>query len=358
MMRNVSLSLAPAVEQAQKLAAMQSAFSAACEFVATVAAQERVTNRVRLHHLAYYAVRERFPALGSQLTCNAIAVTAQSLKAHRANGRPWVAVRRRRAASVHLDARTFRLVGRMASIFTMAGRELVPIRLGEFQRRYLERGEAGEAELVCRRGRWFLHIAVDIDDADSRHESRYARHTNHVISADIVSEALQIECGTIVMEDLKNIRNRFHATGSVRARLHRWGWRQLQRFIDYKALAVGIAITYVDPAYTSQTCSQCGNLGNRMRHRFACEKCGIFAHSDRNAAQNLARIGASALAPTGDVVRPNVGASAHHKSLRNAGGHYRTTSSSAASEQPRSAAPDSRPISTKPSSNCTPRSSV
>ncbi|MHB8141531.1 MAG: transposase, partial [Vulcanimicrobiaceae bacterium] len=78
--------------------------------------------------------------------------------------------------------------------------------------------------------------------------------------------------------------------------------------VEYKAADAGLALVYVDPAYTSQTCSVCGELGTRSRHRFSCKICGIFAHSDRNAARNLAKIGASALAPTGDVMRPHVAA--------------------------------------------------
>ena len=38
---------------------------------------------------------------------NAIASAAHSLKAHRANGRPWMTVTFRHDASVHIDARTF-----------------------------------------------------------------------------------------------------------------------------------------------------------------------------------------------------------------------------------------------------------
>jgi hypothetical protein len=34
--------------------------------------QTRVWNRVALHHMAYKSLRERFPALGSQMVCNAI----------------------------------------------------------------------------------------------------------------------------------------------------------------------------------------------------------------------------------------------------------------------------------------------
>jgi len=38
--------------------------------------------------------------------------------------------------------------------------------LGEHQRRILASGKAKEAELVCRRGRWYFNLVVASDDAD------------------------------------------------------------------------------------------------------------------------------------------------------------------------------------------------
>jgi transposase len=92
----------------------------------------------------------------------------------------------------------------------------------------------------------------------------------------------------------------------VRTRLHRWAFRQLQSFVEYKAHAVGITVEYVNPAYTSQSCSACGQLGTRRRHRFECP-CGFRAHADLNASWNLARIGATAVTPRAAVNTPDVG---------------------------------------------------
>jgi hypothetical protein len=78
---------------------------------------------------------------------------------------------------------------------------------------------------------------------------------------------------------------------------------QLQGFVACKADAFGNATIFVDPAYTSQTCSGCGEIGLRAKHRFD-RKCGRRAHSDVNAASNRARLGQSALSPRADVDRP------------------------------------------------------
>ncbi|MBU2578282.1 transposase, partial [Patescibacteria group bacterium] len=52
-----------------------------------------------------------------------------------------------------------------------------------------------------------------------------------------------------------------------------------------------IVVEYVDPAYTSQMCATCGELGERRGDVFRCTTCGEF-HADTNAAWNIAGGGA------------------------------------------------------------------
>jgi len=59
-------------EQHARLLALQAAFAQVCNALAPVVQQNRCWNRVTLHHLAYKMLRERFPAVGSQMVCNAI----------------------------------------------------------------------------------------------------------------------------------------------------------------------------------------------------------------------------------------------------------------------------------------------
>jgi hypothetical protein len=54
-----------------------------------------------------------------------------------------------------------------------------------------------------------------------------------------------------------------------------------------KAQMMGMAVVFVDPAYTGQTCARCGLRGVRRRHRFTCAPCGHQAHADLNAAVNI-----------------------------------------------------------------------
>lgn len=59
-------------EQLSSLLALQKAFAQVCNALAPMVQQTRCWNRVTLHHLAYKGLRERFPAIGSQMVCNAI----------------------------------------------------------------------------------------------------------------------------------------------------------------------------------------------------------------------------------------------------------------------------------------------
>jgi len=59
-------------EQHARLCALRVVFAQVCNELAPHVQQSRVWNRVALHHLHYRALRAQFPALGSQMVCNAI----------------------------------------------------------------------------------------------------------------------------------------------------------------------------------------------------------------------------------------------------------------------------------------------
>ena len=126
----------------------------------------------------------------------------------------------------------------------------------------------------------------------ARKESRFARDINHCI-AKIVTEAERTSRG-IALEDLTGIRDRARLRKPQRVTLSSWAFAQLGSFIKYKALRAGVPTVYVDPAWTSRTCADCGHAGNRNRvsqARFTCRGCGVVARADRNASRNIAARG-------------------------------------------------------------------
>lgn len=138
----------------------------------------------------------------------------------------------------------------------------------------------------------------------SGRERRHVEHINHNVSKAIVEKAAQSGKRLIVLEDLTHIRERIKAGHKVRARLHRWPFRELQQMIVDKASRIGMRVMFVDPRYTSKTCSACGAIGKRTKHRFECH-CGYRAHSDLNAGRNLHGLGYLLMTQGPDVNRPN-----------------------------------------------------
>ena len=106
--------------------------------------------------------------------------------------------------------------------------------------------------------------------------------TNHNISKQIVNS---IEGGVIVMEDITNIRK----TARYNKWVHKWAFRQLQSFIEYKAIRKGIRIVYINPAYTSKECSVCHNEVVRHSGFIKCNFCFHSLNADLNASHNIAQ---------------------------------------------------------------------
>ncbi|WP_371619241.1 RNA-guided endonuclease InsQ/TnpB family protein [Streptomyces sp. NBC_00454] len=129
----------------------------------------------------------------------------------------------------------------------------------------------------------------------ARKETRHAANVNHIVSKTIVTTAERTGRG-IALEDLQGIRDRVRLRKGQRAQLHSWSFHQLGQFLEYKARRAGVPLVYVDPAYTSQQCSECGHLDRKNRvdqATFACRACGFLAHADDNASHSIAARGES-----------------------------------------------------------------
>ena len=138
-------------------------------------------------------------------------------------------------------------------------------------------------------------------------EARYQRQINHEISKAIVTRAQEIPA-KIALEDLTGIRDDINQkVGKNQRRLvNGWAFYQLKAFLTYKALAVGIPLVLVDPAYTSKTCHVCGNQGIRNGKSFKCPACGWADDADFNGAQNIAFLGRYVVRPGGSEELPSI----------------------------------------------------
>jgi putative transposase len=91
----------------------------------------------------------------------------------------------------------------------------------------------------------------------------------------------------IAVEDLAV--SRMVHNHSLAKSIHDAAWAQFTTLLGYKAGWDGRSFVKVNPAYTSQDCSQCGHrqkltLTDRT---YSCPNCGLVLDRDLNAARNI-----------------------------------------------------------------------
>jgi putative transposase len=344
----VQLQLLPDTAQEALLLATVERFNEAANWLAGVAFDNQCANKFELQKLAYLELRERF-SLPADMT---IRVIAQVVEAYKRDKKKRPKFRKHAAVPYTYGKNySFKGIDRVSLSIVPIGRAVVPFVLGKYQKEQFGFGR-GQADLVRRKdGKWFLLVTVelpdgtpivvtefigvdlgianiatdsepdtdplsgkDVDDVRRKHnlqrkrlqrkgtkgakkklvrvskkEGRFRRHQNHVISRRIVDTAKRTGRG-IALENLKHIRDRIKARGGdAFNRLSGWSFAQLTAFIAYKAVLAGVKVVYVDPTYSSQTCSVCGHCdrsNRKSQSEFLCKRCGYTAHADKNAARN------------------------------------------------------------------------
>ena len=103
-----------------------------------------------------------------------------------------------------------------------------------------------------------------------------------------LSNALVKEHDLMVFEDLNiagMVKNHHLAKSIADA-----SWIRIVQYTTYKAESAGAVVVLINPEYTSQECSRCGNikedleLSDRIYH---CNACGLTMDRDENAAINI-----------------------------------------------------------------------
>lgn len=341
-----AIKLQPTPEQRTLLLAAMEQCNAACDWLAEQAFEAQESGKYELQKRHYSALRDRF-GLPAQMAVRTIAKVCEVYRRDRS-----IQPEFRPRGAVQYDQRLYTVFeGGTVSLATLDGRITLPWVAGDHQRALL-RGTWGQADLVLKKGRWYLYVSVEVPEAtvpeeptdwlgvdlgivnlatDSdgerhsgapveavrlRHqtlraalqkrdtrsarkhlkrlsgqEARFRSDTNHVLSKHLVAKAQGTARG-IALEDLQGIRARVTARRSQRARLGSWAFYQLRFFVSYKALRVGVLVRLVDPRNTSRTCIVCGYCAKANRQTqadFKCKSCGYTANADCVAAVNIAR---------------------------------------------------------------------
>jgi hypothetical protein len=156
---HIVVSLHATGEQHAKLLALQQAFAQVCNALAPRVQATRIWNRVALHHMAYKELREQFPALGSQLVCNAIYSVSRACRivfqtpgspfhASRWGSRPLPLLHFSADAPVYFDRHTLSIKDSTASMYTLDGRMKFQLALTTEQELAFHRSKLREIILV------------------------------------------------------------------------------------------------------------------------------------------------------------------------------------------------------------------
>ncbi|KFI21699.1 RNA-guided endonuclease InsQ/TnpB family protein [Nitrosococcus oceani] len=344
MKTTLQIKLLPDGTQHSALKETMRVFNDACNAIAEVAFREQCASKFALQKLVYADVRKQF-GLSAQLTIRAIAKVVEAYKRDKSKQCFF-----KPTGAVVYDQRILSFKGLdRASLVTMQGRVSIPIQMGQYQRVQWHRAK-GQADLVLVKGAFFLLVVIDTPEAppidpsgfigidlgitkvatDSdggsfcgstvervrqryhrlrrrlqskgtrsakrhlkkirRKEAQFRRSQNHIISKRLVEKAKDTGRG-IALEALKHIRSRTTVRKSDRAKHSGWSFFQLQSFIEYKAKLAGVFVQYIDPWYTSRTCSACGHAdkaNRKTQSHFQCVSCGYTDNADINAAINIA----------------------------------------------------------------------
>lgn len=325
-------------------------FSNACNHVLNIAIKEKTHNAIKLHKLCYAEVRKMF-GLSANLAVRSIRRVVSCMTRLKGNRkRP----KKFSPKSIDYDARIFSYRERdeTVSLTTTRGRIRTPMILGEHQRKALKGQNPTSATVIKKGKEWYILIVAQFEKTPiegdgvigidlginniattstglriegkerqdfkkkranvraslqskgkqstkkvlkklSGYENRRIKHENHVISRQLVEEAKRHNCGVIRIEQLKDIRSKTKTWNKHKNRMVAgWSFYQLQQFVEYKSASYGISVEYVNPAFSSQTCHQCLNLGSRNGERFNCFTCGE-QHADINASHVIALGGAA-----------------------------------------------------------------
>ena len=103
--------------------------------------------------------------------------------------------------------------------------------------------------------------------------------------------------GFVVLEDLR-VDDMTRKGGKRKKGMNRsflqFSPSQFTEFLEYKTWKAGGLLVYVNPAYTSQRCSECGYTDKKNRESqavFRCAGCGFSCNADKNAAKNIYQLG-------------------------------------------------------------------
>jgi IS605 OrfB family transposase len=350
----LKLKLLPTLEQKKLLIETIREANAVCSAISEVAFEKRIFNNFKLHHEVYHSYKSSFK-ISSQVLVRCISRVSDSFKVARKSKKRFNPL-----GAIDYDSRIISYKSdSIVSIWAIGGRIKMPFVCHD--KKYFSYNKK-DAKLIFKNEKFYIFQSIEILDNHlkdveefigvdmglieiaalsngktfssekltkyrekrqkirssvqskrtrggkkllkrlSGRERTTASIINHTIAKQIVQIAKEERKG-IAIEDLKGIQLSSIKKGKkFRARVGKWSFGQLRKYISYKAALVGIPVISVNPRYTSKTCSKCHYIGNRKGKTFQCNNCGNNMDADVNASINIATLGASVNKPENSII--------------------------------------------------------
>ncbi|MCE2401781.1 transposase [Candidatus Poribacteria bacterium] len=113
------------------------------------------------------------------------------------------------------------------------------------------------------------------------------KDAEHKITSRFITDCEKAKADTIVIGDLKGIRDNIKYSKKSNQKLHQWAFARIADKITYKAELAGIHVVSESEAWTSQTCPQCGNRKKPSDRNYHCKQCEFTYHRDGVGAINI-----------------------------------------------------------------------
>ncbi len=115
----------------------------------------------------------------------------------------------------------------------------------------------------------------------------------HKQTTRLISPLYQNGVQTVVMGDVRDIRQDLDVGSKSNQKLHQWSHGHVRHLLTYKAERMGMQVDLQEESYTSKTCPMCGHVRkSKVQGRvFHCtnKKCGFTWHRDGVGAVNIRR---------------------------------------------------------------------
>ena len=111
----------------------------------------------------------------------------------------------------------------------------------------------------------------------------------HKTTSLIVSTLKSRGVQTLVIGDVRDIRQDLDYGKKANQKLHQWVFGEVRHMLTYKAVRQGMKVELINEAYTSQTCPSCGKRHKPKNRNYRCRHCGFEYHRDGVGSINIRR---------------------------------------------------------------------